>query len=406
MSSKFDERMMQRAIELAALGRHTTAPNPCVGCIVTQGERIVGEGWHRRWGEPHAEPLALQAAGAEAKGATVYVTLEPHSYQGRTPPCTDALIRAGVRRVVIGVLDANPKVSGDGVRQLQAAGIDVQVGLLADAAHELNLGFEKRMITGLPRLIVKSAISLDGRIALANGESKWITGEAARADVQRLRSRMSAVLTGVDTVLADDPKLNVRDPSIDMLGRQPLRVVLDTKLRMPPTAAMLKLPGETLVFTSATAATPATASEAAAEIARVESRQAPRRDPDSRAEAASWPAKADAVPDELRRAGAEIVAADLDAFGRIDLDFVLRDLGRRMCNDVLVEAGPTLVGRILQLGLADEVIAYVAPVLLGPDARAMANLPPLPALDQAQRYTMHSADRIGEDVRLILRRRP
>jgi diaminohydroxyphosphoribosylaminopyrimidine deaminase/5-amino-6-(5-phosphoribosylamino)uracil reductase len=369
--SSFDERMMQRAIELAALGRHITQPNPCVGCIVTQGDRIVGEGWHRKWGEPHAEPLALQAAGAQAKGATVYVTLEPHSYQGRTPPCTDALIRAGVRRVVIGVLDANPKVSGDGVRQLQAAGIDVQVGLLADQTRELNLGFEKRMTTGLPRLIVKSAISLDGRISLANGESKWITGEAARADVQHLRSRMSAVLTGVDTVLADDPQLNVRDPSIDMLGRQPLRVVLDTKLRTPPTAAMLKLPGETLIFAS---------------------------------NAPSSAAKTGSVTDELRQAGAEIIAADLDASGRIDLDFVLRELGRRLCNDVLVEAGPTLVGRILQLGLADEVIAYVAPMLLGPDARAMANLPSLQALDQAQRYTMHAVDRVGDDVRLILRR--
>jgi len=357
--------MMQRAIELAALGRHTTPPNPSVGCIVARGERILGEGWHRKWGEPHAEPLALQAAGAEAKGATVYVTLEPHSYQGRTPPCTEALIRAGVRRVVIGVLDANPKVSGDGVRQLQAAGIDVQVGVLADAARELNLGFEKRMLTGRPRVIVKSAISLDGRIALANGQSKWITGEAARADVQRLRSRMSAVLTGIDTVLADDPQLNVRDPSIDMLGRQPLRVVLDTKLRMPPTATMLKLTGETLVFSAA--------------LAR-------------------------AVPGGL--AGAELVAAQLDADGRIDLDFVFDELGRRMCNDVLVEAGPTLVGRLLQLGLADEIIAYVAPVLLGPDARAMASLPALQTLDQAQRYTMHAVERIGDDVRLTLRRRP
>jgi diaminohydroxyphosphoribosylaminopyrimidine deaminase/5-amino-6-(5-phosphoribosylamino)uracil reductase len=379
MVASFDERMMQRAIELAVLGRHTTAPNPCVGCIVTQDERIVGEGWHRKWGEPHAEPLALQAAGAQAKGATVYVTLEPHSYQGRTPPCTDALIRAGVRRVVIGVLDANPKVSGDGVRQLQAAGIDVQVGVLAEAARELNLGFEKRMATGLPRLIVKSAISLDGRIALASGESKWITGEAARADVQRLRSRMSAVLTGVDTVLADDPRLNVRDPSIDMLGRQPLRVVLDSKLRMPPTAAMLKLPGDTLVFTGV-------AGDKASVIGT------------------SPPANTGSAADELRRAGAEVIAAELDSTGRINLDFVLRELGRRMCNDVLVEAGPTLVGRILQLGLADEVVAYVAPVLLGQDARAMATLPALQALDQAQRYTMHSAERIGDDVRLILRR--
>lgn len=381
MFSSFDERMMRRAIELAALGRHTTQPNPCVGCVITQGERVVGEGWHRKWGEPHAEPLALQAAGEQARGATAYVTLEPHSYHGKTPPCTDALIRAGVRRVVIGVLDANPKVSGDGVRQLQTAGIQVDVGLLADEVRELNLGFEKRMVTGRPRVIVKSAISLDGRIALANGQSKWITGEAARADVQRLRARMSAVLTGIDTVLLDDPRLNVRDPSVDMLGRQPLRVVLDSKLRMPPTAAMLGLPGETLIFTSAAAI------------------EAP-------AATASSATKSASAADELRRAGAEIVVADMDPFGRIDLDFVLQELGRRMCNDVLVEAGPTLVGRILQLGLADEIVAYVAPVLLGPEARAMAKLPPLEALDQAQRYTMHAVDRVGDDARLVLRRPP
>ncbi|MET0534730.1 MAG: bifunctional diaminohydroxyphosphoribosylaminopyrimidine deaminase/5-amino-6-(5-phosphoribosylamino)uracil reductase RibD [Steroidobacter sp.] len=361
MFSPFDERMMRRAIELAGLGRHTTQPNPCVGCVITQGERIVGEGWHRKWGEPHAEVLALRAAGEAAKGATVYVTLEPHSYQGRTPPCTDALIRAGVSRVVSGVLDANPKVSGDGVRQLQAAGIAAEVGLLADEARELNLGFEKRMQTGLPRVIVKSAISLDGRIALANGESKWITGEAARADVQRLRARMSAVLTGIETVLADDPQLNVRDPAIDMYGRQPLRVVLDSKLRMPATARMLSLPGETLIV-SATAAT---------------------RSP---------------------LASAELVTVASDEHGRVDLHSVMQELGRRLCNDVLVEAGPTLVGRVLHLGLADELIVYIAPTLLGPDARPMAQLPLLTQLSQAQRYTLHSHDRIGDDVRLVLRR--
>ncbi len=356
-----DEQMMQRAIDIAALGRHTTQPNPCVGCVISQGERIVGEGWHRKWGEPHAEVLALQAAGDAARGATVYVTLEPHSYQSRTPPCTAALIRAGVRRVVSSVLDANPKVSGDGVRQLQAAGIETQVGLLAAASHELNLGFEKRMTTGRPRLVVKSAISLDGRIALANGASKWITGEGARADVQRLRSQMGAVLTGIETVLVDDPQLNVRDPAIDMLGRQPLRVVLDSKLRMPLTARMLKAPGETLVFTGAASTT------------------------------------------ELQRAGVEVVATALDTDGRIDLNSVLQELGRRMCNDVLVEAGPTLVGRILQLGLADELVVYVAPALLGPDARPMAHLPLLQTLDQVQRYTLHAYDRIGDDVRLTLR---
>lgn len=364
MFSAFDEQMMRRAINLAALGRHTTQPNPCVGCVITQGERIVGEGWHRKWGEPHAEVLALQAAGEAARGATVYVTLEPHSYQSRTPPCTDALIRAGVRRVVSSVLDANPKVSGEGVRLLQEAGIETQVGLLATATHELNLGFEKRMKTGRPRVIVKSAISLDGRVALANGASRWITGELARADVQRLRSQMSAVLTGIDTVLADDPQLNVRDPAIDMLGRQPLRVVLDTNLRVPPTARILKPPGAALVFTSAATG---------------------------------------ARKDQLQQTGAEVILATRDSAGHIDLDSVLQELGRRMCNDVLIEAGSTLAGRVLQLGLADELIVYIAPILLGPDAQSMTRLPLLQALDRAQRYTLRSVDRIGEDVRLILR---
>jgi diaminohydroxyphosphoribosylaminopyrimidine deaminase/5-amino-6-(5-phosphoribosylamino)uracil reductase len=233
------------------------------------------------------------------------------------------------------------------------------------------------MLTGRPRLIVKSAISLDGRIALANGQSKWITGAAAREDVQHLRSRMSAVLTGIDTVLADDPQLNVRDPSIDMLGRQPMRVVLDSRLRMPPTAAMLKLPGTTLVISTKTTHL-----------------------------GESLGLGNDAAADQLRSAGAEVLAVDPDARGRIDLEDVLQELGRRLCNDVLVEAGPTLVGRILQLGLADEIIAYVAPMLLGADARAMAVLPALQTLEQAQRYTMQAVEQIGDDVRLTLRRRP
>lgn len=414
MFSAFDERMMRRAIELAALGRHTTQPNPCVGCVITQGESIVGEGWHRKWGEPHAEVLALRAAGEAAKGATVYVTLEPHSYQGRTPPCTDALIRAGVSRVVSGVLDANPKVSGDGVRQLQAVGIAADVGLLADDARELNLGFEKRMRTGLPRVVVKSAISLDGRIALANGESKWITGEAARADVQRLRARMSAVLTGIDTVLADDPQLNVRDPSIDMYGRQPMRVVLDSKLRMPPSARMLALPGETLIFAGQRS-----------NVVAVDAPASSRPDSDATAHAASsmeaptnsyasqerielvLDRAAEAGSDnaeQLRQAGAELAMVPLDRDGRVDLYSVLQELGRRLCNDVLIEAGPTLVGRVLSLDLVDELIVYMAPMLLGPDARPMAALPLLAKLDQAQRYTLHSHDRIGDDIRLVLRR--
>jgi len=363
MFTEFDHQMMRRALELAALGRYTTHPNPRVGCLVVQGDRIVGEGWHRRAGEPHAEPISLQAAGEAARGATVYVTLEPHGFHGKTPPCTQALIRAGVKKVVCGTLDPNPQVHGDGVRQLQDAGIEVATGLLEAEARELNAGFEKRMTTGRPRVIVKIAASLDGRVALANGASRWITGTQARADVQRLRAEASAVLTGIDTALADDPQLTVRDPGLDTLGRQPLRVVLDSKLRLPPTARMLKEVGETLVFTAVSRLT-----EAAA----------------------------------LERAGATVLGISLDSHGRIDLEAVLEALGRRQCNDVLVEAGPTLAGRLLELGLVDELIVYVAPILLGPDARPMAQLPRLERLDDRLQFRLRRSDSLGADLKLVL----
>jgi diaminohydroxyphosphoribosylaminopyrimidine deaminase / 5-amino-6-(5-phosphoribosylamino)uracil reductase len=358
--SELDRRMMARALELASLGRYTNHPNPRVGCVVAHGERIVGEGWHRKWGEAHAEVRALDAAGAAARGATVYVTLEPHSYQGRTPPCTDALIRAGVARVVCGALDPNPKVHGEGVRQLEAAGVAVQTGLLEPEARSLNLGFEKRMRTGLPRVVVKIAASLDGRIALANGASRWITGEAARADVQRLRAEASAVLTGVDTVLADDPQLNVRDPQLELLGRQPLRVVLDSNLRTPARARILSSPGETVLFTGVAAAS-----------------------------------------DSALRA--EVVQIPLGRDDRVELNAVLNELGRRHCNDVLVEAGPTLSSAFIEAGLVDELIVYLAPVLLGPDARAMTTLGAIDRLSAARRFALVSQDRIGEDLKLWLR---
>jgi diaminohydroxyphosphoribosylaminopyrimidine deaminase/5-amino-6-(5-phosphoribosylamino)uracil reductase len=364
MFSAFDERMMRRAIELAQLGRYTADPNPRVGCVIARDERVVGEGSHRKAGEAHAEALALAVAGEAARGATAYVTLEPHCHRSRTPPCTDALIRAGVKRVVCGMLDPNPKVSGAGVKQLVASGVAVETGLLEAEARELNRGFEKRMTHGVPRVTVKIAMSLDGRVALANGVSKWITGEPARADVQHLRAAASAVLTGIETAIADDPQLNVRDPSIELLGRQPLRVVLDTRLRLVPAARMLAMPGHTVVFT---------ANEKLAHAG------------------------------ELQRAGAEVVAAPLDADGHVDLQNVLAELGRRECNDVLVEAGPTLAGRFLQLGLADELIVYIAPMVLGPEARAMALLPPLYRIEDVLRYTLHDMQRIGADVKLVLR---
>lgn len=364
LDPQFDERMMRRAIELAQLGRYTTDPNPRVGCVITRDTRVVGEGWHRKSGEAHAEALALVAAGEAARGATAYVTLEPHCHRSRTPPCTDALIRAGVQRVVCGMLDPNPQVHGAGVAQLNAAGIAVQSGVLEAAVRELNLGFEKRMASGLPRVIVKIAMSLDGRVALANGVSKWITGEQARADVQHLRAAASAVLTGIETVIADDPQLNVRDPSIELLGRQPLRVVLDTRLRVAPAARVFRGPGRALVFT---------APERLAQV------------------------------NALQQAGAEVLGVPLDTDGHVDLQNVLTELGRRECNEVLVEAGPTLAGRFLQLGLADELIVYIAPIVLGPEARAMALLPPLYRIEDVLRYTLRGMERIGADVKLTLR---
>ena len=366
MKPELDESMMRRALELAALGRYTNHPNPRVGCVIAQGERIVGEGWHRKWGEAHAEVRALQAAGESARGATAYVTLEPHSFHGRTPPCTDALIRAGVGRVVCAALDPNPKVHGAGVAQLREAGIPVAVGVLESEARELNLGFEKRMTHGTPRVILKVAASLDGKVALANGASRWITGEAARADVHRLRAECSAVLTGIDTVLADDPQLTVRDPGLDLLGRQPLRVVLDTDLRLPVRARMLREPGETLVFT---------------ETANVKEQR------------------------ELQRCGATVVGVPADAAGHVDLQHVLPALGQRQCNDVLIEAGPRLVSRFLQLGLADEVVLYTAPIVLGGDARPMLQLPRIESLADTRRFELRQVERIGEDVKLILRPR-
>jgi diaminohydroxyphosphoribosylaminopyrimidine deaminase / 5-amino-6-(5-phosphoribosylamino)uracil reductase len=361
--SPIDHHHMRRALELAAQGRYTTHPNPRVGCVIAQGDTIVGEGWHRRAGEAHAEVLALEQAGAAARASTVYVTLEPHCFQGKTPPCTQALIRAGVSRVVCGALDPNPKVNGAGMRQLTDAGILAQSGLLADEARALNAGFEKRMLVAIPRVTVKVAASLDGRVALANGQSKWITSEAARADVQRLRAASSAVLTGIDTVLADDPLLNVRDAAIDMAGRLPLRVVLDSRLRLRPNAKMFETQGPILV-----AACVANAEAAAA----------------------------------LRRTHAEIIELPADSTQRVDLHTLLRELGRRECNEVLVEAGPILTSRFISLGLCDELIVYFAPKLLGGDAKPMLELPTLERIEDGLQFELRTSEPIGPDLKLTL----
>jgi diaminohydroxyphosphoribosylaminopyrimidine deaminase/5-amino-6-(5-phosphoribosylamino)uracil reductase len=364
MATEFDQRMMARALQLAERGLYTTDPNPRVGCVITVGERIVGEGWTDPVGGPHAEVNALRAAGEASRGATAYVSLEPCSHHGRTPPCSDALIAAGVRRVVCAVEDPNPLVAGSGISQLRAAGITVDSGLLAQSAERINAGFFKRMVRGLPWVTVKVAASLDGKVALRNGASRWITGEAARRDVQRLRARSSAVLTGIGTVLADDPQLTVRDPGIEMLGRQPMRVVCDAQLRMPASARMLREAGTTLVYT--TAATDSTA---------------------------------------LRSAGASIQRVAADASGSLDLHAVLRDLAARHCNEVLVEAGPVLSGRFLELGLADLLVTYMSPVLLGEEARSMLSIPAIDDMQQRLALELVEQRRVGEDLRLTWRPR-
>lgn len=365
MFSDFDRSAMQRALALAARGLASSDPNPRVGCVIARGERIVGEGWHERAGEAHAEVAALRAAGSQASGATVYVTLEPCSHQGRTAPCTLALTGARVARVVYAIGDPNPLVSGRGAEALRGGGITVESGLCEPEARELNAGFFKRMQSGRPFVRVKLAMSLDGRTALADGSSRWITGEAAREDVQAWRARSSALLTGVGTVLSDDPRLNVRLAAPAGEPRQPLRVVLDTHLRTPPTARLLGAGGEVLILTALTALDETRAAALSGRGARVE----------------TLPAQGE----------------------RLELPAVLERLGELECNEVLVEAGATLAGEILHQGLADELLLYVAPRLLGPDARALVNLPPLRELSAAPALRLIESQSVGEDLRLRLR---
>jgi diaminohydroxyphosphoribosylaminopyrimidine deaminase / 5-amino-6-(5-phosphoribosylamino)uracil reductase len=368
--SDFDRFAMQRALVLAARGLTTTDPNPRVGCVIAQHGRIVAEGWHERAGGPHAEVVALAAAGAHAAGATVYVTLEPCSHHGRTPPCVAALTAARVARVVYAAADPNPLVDGRGAAALAAAGIAVDGGLLQQEAAALNAGFFKRMRTGRPLVRVKLAMSLDGRTALESGESRWITGVAAREDVQQWRARSSAVLTGVGTVLTDDPRLDVRleaePPSAP--PRQPLRVVLDSHLRTPPEAQLFGVGGEVLILT------------------------APARPDDARAAALT-----------ARGARVEVLPT---AAGRLALPAVVDRLGELELNEVLVEAGATLAGELVREGLADELLVYVAPLLLGPAGRALLALPALHALAEAPAFTLVETQQVGEDLRLRLRPRP
>lgn len=355
MFSADDHRYMARALQLAARGLYTTMPNPRVGCVIVKHNQIIGEGWHQRAGTPHAEIHALQMAGDAARDSTVYITLEPCSHHGRTPPCVDALIHAGVVRVVAAMNDPNPLVAGQGIQALAQAGIQTETGLLEAAARALNPGFISRMTRHRPWVRLKTASTLDGKTALANGKSQWITGEAARADVQKLRARACAILTGSGTLLIDNPRMTVRDFDI---GRQPLRVIVDSKLRTPPSAAIL----------------PA--------LIACASSQSPARD-------------------ALIAAGAEIIELP-DPHGRVDLVALMIELARRGINEVHVEAGAALSGALLEAGLIDEWIAYLAPMVLGHGARDVFKHPPLDALEQAARFRLQDVRQVGGDLRLIL----
>ncbi|MGB4859851.1 MAG: bifunctional diaminohydroxyphosphoribosylaminopyrimidine deaminase/5-amino-6-(5-phosphoribosylamino)uracil reductase RibD [Dokdonella sp.] len=365
--SDIDHQHMARALRLAERGLYTTNPNPRVGCVIAQGDRSVGDGWHQRAGGAHAEVHALREAGEQARGATAYVTLEPCGKHGRTPPCADALIDAGIARVVIASEDANQH-GGGALDRLAAAGIAVESGLMKDAARELNRGFFSRVERGMPWLRVKLGMSLDGRTALANGQSTWITGEAARSDVQRWRARSSAILTGSGTVLSDNPRLTVRMPveELEIAGEiepaTPLRVILDRELRTPADAHVLDGNAPTLLLH--------------------DERLSPRDD---------------ARFENIALAGCEVTDQ------RLDLRQVLRLLAERHCNEVQVEAGPILSGALFAAGLVDELLLYIAPTLLGNDARGLLDLPPLEKM--SERWNLRVVDQrsIGGDWRLLLR---
>ena len=353
---------MSRALQLARRGLYTTHPNPRVGCVLVNNNKIIAEGWHEYSGGPHAEINALNNAGNPVKGADCYVTLEPCVHTGKTPPCTEALVHAGIGRTVIAAIDPNPAVTGRGAEQLAQHGIKVTTGLLQQLAQDLNCGFYSRMQKGRPYVRCKLAMSLDARTAMADGTSQWLTGTAARQDVQRFRAQSAAILTGINTVLTDDPGLNVRD--IDTGNRQPLRVILDRELRIRKDAKILRLPGESIVFTVY------------------------------------------GCPDRekaLVQAGVQVIRID----GSGEKDFlagVMRYLAKeRQINEVLVECGPTLAGSLLLAGLLDELIVYMAPVLLGDRARALFNLPGLDSINDKIKLEYCDIRMVGNDCRIILK---
>jgi len=350
---------MAEALRLAANGLYTATPNPRVGCVIARDGQALGAGWHEKAGGPHAEIVALRVAGARARGATAYVTLEPCSHHGRTPPCVDALIEAGVARVVAAMQDPNPKVAGAGFARLRAAGIEVESGLMQEEAQALNVGFVARMSHGRPWLRMKIAASLDGRTALANGRSQWITGPEARRDGHAWRARACAVLTGIGTVIDDDPQLNVREVETT---RQPLKVLVDSRLQLPLSARLLA-GGRLLV------------------AAAVEDK---------------------AAISALQDKGAEVLLLP-NAQGKVELADLMRELARRELNEVHVEAGFKLNGSLLGAGLVDELLVYLAPGILGDSARAMFKLPELTDLAQKRLVQFADVQTIGGDLRILAR---
>ncbi len=365
-----DERWMRYALRVARRARYSARPNPHVGCVLVRDGELVAEGWTQPVGQAHAEVHALERAGARARGATAYVTLEPCCYTGRTPPCTDRLIRARVSRVVAAIADPNPRVAGGGLDTLTTSGVSVQTGTLAEEAATEYAGFIRRMTAHRPLVRLKLAMSLDGRTAMASGESQWITGVTAREDVHRWRARSSAIVTGVDTALADDPALTARlprtddDEAVEPMHAQPLRVVLDSRLRLSPDAKMLREPGRTVVATT-------TATDSAAQV--------------------------------LERAGAEVVSLGREG-QRVDLVETLIFLADQECNEVLFECGPRLAGSLVNAELVDELMVYMSPTLMGERARALMHLPDLDRIADRKRFKLIEVHTLGEDLRMRLSR--
>ena len=361
MAEADDYRYMAQAIGLAQRGLYTTDPNPRVGCVLVKNGDVVGEGWHERAGAPHAEIMALRAAGEKAKGAVAYISLEPCCHHGRTPPCSDALIEAGVTRVVIAMEDPNPQVAGKGLSQLREAGIAVETGVMTAQAEALNPGFIQRMRHGRPYVRCKMAMSLDGRTAMASGESQWITGEAARQDAHRLRARSSAIITGIGTVLSDNPSMNVRLEDEEVL--QPVRMVLDSKLQIPTDSKMLSLPGRTVVCTVS--------------------------------------------QDKQKTEAIEATGADVmhlsEENGNVSLSALMDYLCEVQANEVLLEAGSTLSGAFIKADMVDELVIYMAPTLLGDDARGLFSLPGLKEMKDRIDLDIIDMKAIGKDWRFTAR---